>query len=206
MAGYFMDGPIYNFVLCCLNCVCVTKLDHIIHTYSMRGTPQNRMSFWRVGPLWYRLPTGECSRNPSVSLYQVVLLWEAVFIFSEFFWRLFQCVCPFHDGWFMSIPAHTVLSAWQFLTKSGMTPMPRSPYSLDISPSNFFVCLFPQMKNVLKGKRFADMEEVKQTNKKMAEELKSIKINESKTVLSSGKNVSVGVLHEMESTLKGTDV
>ena len=43
------------------------------------------------------------------------------------------------------------------------------------------------------------MEEVKQ---KMAETLKGIKINKSKTVLSSGKNVLIGVLHKMESTLK----
>ena len=40
------------------------------------------------------------------------------------------------------------------------------------------------MKNVLKRKHFADVEEVKQ---KMAEALKGIKIKEFKTVLSSGK-------------------
>ena len=37
--------------------------------------------------------------------------------------------------------------------------------------------LFPQMKKILTGKRFADEKEVKQ---KMAEELKGIKINEYK--------------------------
>ena len=30
-------------------------------------------------------PLGECSRNPSVSVYQLALLWEAVFSFSEYF-------------------------------------------------------------------------------------------------------------------------
>ena len=44
-----------------------------------------------------------------------------------------------------------------------------------------------------------DLEEAKQ---KTAEALKGIKIDEFKTVLSSGENVSLGVLHQMESTLK----
>ena len=47
------------------------------------------------------------------------------------------------------------------------------------------------MKKVLQGKRFANMEEVKQ---KKAEALKGIKINKLKTALSSGKNASVSVL------------
>ena len=72
----------------------------------------------------------------------------------------------------MSAPAHTVLSVQQFLTKKGMTPMPHPPYSLNLAPSNLF--LFPDEK-VLKGKCFADVEEVKQ---KMAEPLKGIKIDE----------------------------
>ena len=49
---------------------------------------------------------------------------------------------------------------------------------------------------------FADVEEVKQ---KMAEALKGIKIDEFKAFLSSGKNISIGVLHQMESTLKVTE-
>ena len=59
------------------------------------------------------------------------------------------------------------------------------------------------MKKVLKVKRFADIEEVKQ---KKAEALKSIKINKFKNCLSSGKNVLIGELHQMESTLKVTEV
>ena len=35
-------------------------------------------------------PLGECSRNPPVSVYQLALLWEAAFSFSEFFLRPFQ--------------------------------------------------------------------------------------------------------------------
>ena len=47
------------------------------------------------------------------------------------------------------------------------------------------------------------MEEVKQ---KTAEALKGIKMDEFKTVLSSSKNVLIGVLHQMEVTLKVTEV
>ena len=59
------------------------------------------------------------------------------------------------------------------------------------------------MKKVLKGKHFADVEEVKQ---KMAEALKGIKLMSPKTILNSGKNISIGVLHQMKSTLKVTEV
>ena len=41
--------------------------------------------FWRAGPLKYRCPSlGECSRNPSVSVHQLALLWEATFSSSKF--------------------------------------------------------------------------------------------------------------------------
>ena len=55
------------------------------------------------------------------------------------------------------------------------------------------------MKKVHEGKRFADVEEVKQN---MAEALKGIKINEFKNCFEQWKSVSIGVLHQMESTLK----
>ena len=53
--------------------------------------------------------------------------------------------------------------------------MPLPPYSPDVTLSNFF--LFPWMKKVLKGKSFADVEEIKQ---KTAEALKGIKIDKFK--------------------------
>ena len=56
-----------------------------------------------------------------------------------------------------------------------MTSMPHPLYSSNLNPSRFI--LFPQVKEVLKGKHFATMEEVKQ---KMAEALKGIKTDESK--------------------------
>ena len=38
---------------------------------------------------------GVCPRNPSVSVYQLALLWGLEFSFSEIFWKLFQHICPF---------------------------------------------------------------------------------------------------------------
>ena len=76
----------------------------------------------------------------------------------------------------MSAPAHTALSIPQFLTKNGLTPMSHPPYSPNLAHSDFLF-LFPWMKKILKGKCFADVEEVKQ---KMAEALKGIKIDKFK--------------------------
>ena len=64
------------------------------------------------------------------------------------------------------------------------------------------------MKKVLKRKCFANVEKVKQkmVKQKTAEALKGIKIDEFKKCMSSGKNVLIGVLHQMESTMKVTEV
>ena len=59
------------------------------------------------------------------------------------------------------------------------------------------------MKQDLKGECFPNVEEVKQ---KMAEALKGIKINEFKNCFKQWKNVSISVLHQMESTLKVPEV
>ena len=82
----------------------------------------------------------------------------------------------------MSTPAHTRLSVHQFLTKNGRTPVPHPPYSPDLAPrdqkkNSAFFLLFPQIKKGLKGKPFADVEEVKQ---ELAEALKDTKIDEFK--------------------------
>ena len=57
-----------------------------------------------------------------------------------------------------------------------MIPVPHPPYLPDLAPINFFFCI-PWIKRVLKGKCFADLEEIKQ---KMAEALKGIKIGKFK--------------------------
>ena len=60
------------------------------------------------------------------------------------------------------------------------------------------------MKKFLKGKRFADVEEVKQN---MAEALKGITINKFKNCFEQPKtHVSIGVLYQTKNTLKGTEV
>ncbi len=56
-----------------------------------------------------------------------------------------------------------------------MTHVPHPPYSPDLVPCDFL--LFSRIKKSLKGKRFANVEEVKQ---KTAEALKCIKIDEFK--------------------------
>ena len=99
----------------------------------------------------------------------------------------------------MSIPAHTTLSVQQFLTKNHMTAVPHPPYSPNLTPSDFF--LFPWMKKVLKEEHSADGEQVKQ---KRAE---ALKIDRFKHCFEQGKrNILIGVLHQMESTLKVTEV
>ena len=59
------------------------------------------------------------------------------------------------------------------------------------------------MKTFLKGKHFADVEEVKQ---KMAEALKSIKIHKFKNCFEQWKNILIGALHQMQNTWKVTEV
>ena len=79
--------------------------------------------------------------------------------------------------------------------------MSHSSYLPNLAPSNF--SLFPWMKKVLKGKHFADMEEAKQ---KTAEALKGIKIKEFKNCFEQWKKYLESVLHQMENTLKVTEV
>ena len=128
---------------------------------------------------------------------------ERLFGFSEFFWRLFQCICPFHDGWYVSAPAHSLLSVQQFLTKSRLTLCPTLPIHPISPPATFFVAVSLDEKSPQREKCCWY---IRYETKKTAWLLKGIKINASKTVLSSGKNILVGVLHQMKSTLKVTEV
>ena len=62
--------------------------------------------------------------------------------------------------------------------------------------------MFPWIEKVLRGKHFADVEEVKQ---KTSEALKGIKIAEFKNCFEQWKKVLIGVLHQVEGTFKVTD-
>jgi len=61
----------------------------------------------------------------------------------------------------------------QFLAKNNMTVIPHPPYSSDLALCDFF--LFHRMKRQMKGKRFADVSEVK---KKTLEVLNNINTEE----------------------------
>ena len=52
-------------------------------------------------------------------------------------------------------PGHDALRFREFLAKNSITKMDHSPYSPVLTPCDF--CLFPKLKNVLKGQRFADL-------------------------------------------------
>ena len=134
-------------------------------------------------------PQGECSRYPSVSVYHLVVLWEAAFSFSELFLKT-QCVCPFHDGWFMSTPAHWAFSRF----------LPPSQFTQSHLDQRFLVS---RWKNVSKGNILLMW---KRWNKYRAEAPKGIKIDKFKNCLKQWKKVLIGVLHQMESTLKVTEV
>ena len=156
--------------------------DHLYQNHCEGWHPQNGIIFWRVGPFKYRLPLlGEGSRNPSVSVYQLVLLWDAVFSFSECFWTLSTC---------LPILCWVFSSFWPKTARPLCSALPIHPISLWVTIF-LFVCV-PGWKNqrdliphVLKGKCFADVEEVKQ---KTAEALKGIKINEFKNSFEKAEN------------------
>ena len=66
------------------------------------------------------------------------------------------------EWWFQhdNVHAHTTLSARQFWTKNGMTPLTHPPYSPDLAACDFF--LFLRMNKDLKGNRFENVDEVKE--------------------------------------------
>ena len=169
-----------------------TKIDR-----RYEGGPQKTgIILWREGPFVVQLPQQDvCSRNPSVSVYLLVLLWETAFGFSEFFLKTFSVCFPI-SRWV--IYERTMLhrmfgSFWLKMAGPQCPTLPRHP----ILPGETF--LFLSTEKVLKEKHFAFVEEVKQ---KMAEALKGINIDKFKNCFEQWKNVLIGVLHQMESTLK----
>jgi len=66
---------------------------------------------------------------------------------------------------------------------------PHPPYSPDLAPCDFF--LFPRKKGRKKGKRFADVREVKMKTPEVLNNISTEKI--SRNVFSSGKNVGTSV-------------
>lgn len=66
-------------------------------------------------------------------------------------------------------PAHNALSIREFLAKKNIAVLEQPPYSPDLAPCDFF--LFPKLKEVMKGTRFDDAEDIK---KAVTTELRSI--------------------------------
>jgi transposase len=56
-------------------------------------------------------------------------------------------------------PAHPSLRVTQFLAGKGISGTDHPPYSPDLAPADFW--LFPELKSVLKAKRFSDLEDIK---------------------------------------------
>ena len=129
----------------------------------------NGIIFWRLGPFWYRLPPlGECSRNPSVSVYQLALLREAAFGFSEFLLKTLSVHLPI--SWCV-IQKHTWPHCNEcsavFDQKRHGPHSPPSLFTLSCPERLFFVC-FPRWKKSSKGNVLPMMKRWnrnKQTNK-----------------------------------------
>ena len=118
-------------------------------------------------------------------------------VWVNFFEDSFNAFAHFTMG---DLRAHLPTPRWvlsSFWPKMAWTQCPALPIH-PISPWVTFL-LFPQMKRVLKGKRFAHVEEVKQ--KKKAEALKGSKLTTSKT-----SELWKNILQQMESMLKVTEV
>ena len=179
---------------------------HSLHSLPQicEGDPQNGILFWRSGPLLYRLhPLGVCSRNPSVSVYHLVLLWEAEFGFSEFFFEhsynmfahfmmmIYEPTCPHHAE-----------CTAVFDQKQHDPHVPPSLFTESYSKGHF-IFVSPDEESPQR-EMFCQCE--RGETKKMTEALKAIKIDEFRNCLEQLKKVSIGVLHWMESTLTVTEV
>ena len=110
-------------------------------------------------------------------------IWVQWFFF--FFGRFFQHICPFHNGWFKRVPAHTALSVQEFWTKNAWPPCPTLPIYLISPRATFFGS--PWWKRDPTVEHFASVEGVKW---KVSEALKGIIINEFKNLFSAVEKIS----------------
>jgi len=67
------------------------------------------------------------------------------------------------------VPCHTAVPISEFLPEKSIPVVPQPPYSLDLSPCEFF--LFPRLKNHLKGRHFGTLVTIQ---KSVTDELKGI--------------------------------
>ena len=63
----------------------------------------------------------------------------------------------FHED---NVPVHNSIIVIDYLTKMGIKTVPQPPYSPDLAPCDF--CLFPKLKENLRGCRYETIEEMKE--------------------------------------------
>ena len=152
------------------------------------SSPKNPLFiFWWVAPLQYRLPIlGECSRNPSVSVHQLALLWEAAFSFSEFFFEnSFNLFAHYIMG---GLWAYLPTPCWEcsaVFDQTRMAPMPHPPYSCSHPQRLCFVS--PRWKKSSKGNILAMW---RSWNKKWLKPLKGIKTDKLKNCFEQWKTLN----------------
>ena len=66
-------------------------------------------------------------------------------------------------------PVHNSILVSDYLTKMGIKTVPHHPYSPDLAPSDF--CLFPKLKEKLRGCRYETIEEMKEAVTKVIDTL-----------------------------------
>ena len=154
------------------------------------------------GPLVAGFPQGECSRNPSVSAYQLVL-WEAALSFSEFCLKTLSRHLLDSGWWFTSTPAYTMLSVQQFLTKNSRTPGPHPPYSPYPALSDFIFVSLDKKKKSPQRETFCHCATGETKNSRITKRHQNWWVQ---NCFAQWKKILIGVLHQMESTWKVTEV
>ena len=66
-------------------------------------------------------------------------------------------------------PVHKSILVTGYLNKMGINTVPHPPYSLDLAPCDF--CLFPELKENLRGCRYETIEEMKESVTKVIDTL-----------------------------------
>ena len=78
-------------------------------------------------------------------------------------------------NWFLqhdNAPSHKCLFVTQYLAKHSVVTLPHPAYSPDLAPNDF--SLYPTIKRSLKGRRFADINEVKMATSTSLNELEQL--------------------------------
>ena len=160
--------------------------------------PKPELSSRVQAPCSYSFPpVGEYSRNPSVSTYQLVVLCGCIRLQWIFFEDSFACFMK-GDLWaHLPTPCWVFSRFWQNMSGSRCSALSVHP----VSPQVAFLWFLGW--KVTAGKCFADVEEVKQKNSRSTKRQQNQWVQN--LFWAVGKNVMIGVLHQVESTLQLTE-